>query len=169
MIRRRPNQYSRYSATRGSDLRFRTRLIRSIGPRRPKKRIARNPAWLSFNVRPKRKSERMNALDNQVSREVAKSATAAGVLRGFAPSREPLPQFRQRDSVVFHGKAGHFITAVINRAQPPNQYSHYSATRGLGSRFRTTLLRPGGPRHPKRRLVRNSRVAGTFGKEITRT
>jgi hypothetical protein len=65
------------------------------------------------------KSERKNAPDNQVSREAAKSAKAAGLLRVFAPSREPLPQFRQRDSVVVHGKAAHFVTAVIDHSQPP--------------------------------------------------
>ena len=75
----------------------------------------------SMGARPKMKSERMNAPDNQVSREAAKSAKAAGLLRVFAPSREPLPQFRQRDTVVVHGKAAHFVTAVIDHSQPPNR------------------------------------------------
>ena len=85
--------------------------------------------------RPKMKSERMNAPDNQVSREAAKSAKAAGLLRVFAASREPRPQFRQRDTVVVHGKVAHFVTAVIDHSQPPNQSLQRNAhCRGLRRR-----------------------------------
>ncbi len=59
------------------------------------------------------------------SREAAKTAKAAGLVRGFAPSREAsretilLP--RRKESVVFSGEIAGFITAVVDRFQWPNQ------------------------------------------------
>ena len=52
------------------------------------------------------------------SREEREGGRIASRLRA---SREPLPQFRQRDTVVVHGKVAHFVTAVIDHSQPPNQ------------------------------------------------
>ena len=50
------------------------------------------------------------------SREEREGGRIASRLRA---SREPLPQFRQRDTVVVHGKVAHFVTAGADgRGQP---------------------------------------------------
>ena len=66
---------------------------------------------------------------NQGSRGGAEHAERAGLLRASASPREPLPESRRNRSVVFPGKIAHFLNAVIQRSQSPNQSLQRNAHR----------------------------------------
>ncbi len=72
---------------------------------------------------------------NQVSREAAKSAKTVGLLRVFAPSREPRLEPHENQSVVVIEKILNFFPAVIDWSQSPNQSLQRNAhRRGLRRR-----------------------------------
>ena len=63
------------------------------GPNRPNRTLhamRQLPAWLTSDVRPKMKEDSIPVPGRHGSREGAKNARKAGLLRAFASSREPL-------------------------------------------------------------------------------